>query len=271
VSTGDPKKLAALLKKLRAAHAPKAKDASFDPLAALTPADVFEPRAHEIPGMGLAVQQLVYSLLLWEASSTQARGALKRVRESLIDLNELRVCAIDDLSHILGDRYPLGRERAMRIRCVFSELVAQFHGPTIDPVLAMSKRDAKLFLEGLHGMPPFVVQRIALLVMNTHAMPVDERLLQLLVAAKVLQPATDCHHAASWLEHNVPADDGPLTAMLLQAWSDDEGQPPARPEPSELVSELSSHASPSKRLSRPKATKSETTKPKKKSPKSASS
>ncbi|MFN7317282.1 MAG: hypothetical protein ACK5ZG_10145 [Phycisphaerae bacterium] len=269
---GDAKKLAALLKRLRTAYGPKAKDAAFDPLAALTPAEVFEPRPHEVPFSGLAVQQLVYSLLLWEASSTQARSALKRVREELVDLNELRVCAIDDLAHVLGDRYPLARERAMRIRCVFADLVSHFHEPTLDPVLTMPKRESRQFLEGLHGMPWFAAQRVALLAMGTHALPVDDRLLSLLIEAKVLTTETDCHHAASWLEHNVPADDGPMTAMLLQAWSDAEGQTPARPEPSELVAELANaRGTPTRRATKSKSGKSEGVKAKKRSPKSAGS
>ncbi|HLP83849.1 MAG TPA: hypothetical protein VK157_05825 [Phycisphaerales bacterium] len=268
MSTGDPKKLSALLKKLRAAHVPKAKDGDFDPLAVLTPAEVFEPRQHEVACSGMAIQQLVYSLLLWEASSTQAKGAMKRVREQLVDLNELRVCAIDDLAHVLGDRYPLARERAMRIRCILADIVTHFHIPTIDPVLTMPKRDARQFLESLDGMPSFAAQRVALLAMQTHAIPVDERLLTLLVDAKVLQAGTDCHHASSWLEHNVPADDGAVTAMMLQAWSDAEGQTPKRPEPSELVTELSTvrHV----RTKRPAkaGAKAESGKSKKKSPKS---
>lgn len=269
---GDPKKLAALLKKLRAAYGPKAKDTGFDPIAALTPSEVFEPRAHEVPSSGLAVQQLVYSLLLWEASSTQARSGLKRVREELVDLNELRVCAIDDLAHVLGDRYPLARERAMRIRSVFADIVAHFHGPTLDPVLAMPKRESRQFLEGLHGMPWFAAQRVSLLAMGTHALPVDDRLLALLVDAKVVSAETDCHHAASWLEHNVPADDGPMTAMLLQAWSDAEGQTPARPAPSELVTELANaRVVTAKKPAKSKAGKSDGAKIKKKSPKSTGS
>lgn len=269
---GDPKRLNALLKRLRGAYGPKAKDAAFDPLAALTPAEVFEPRAHEVPNCGLAVQQLVYSLLLWEASSTQARGALKRVREELVDLNELRVCAIDDLAHVLGDRYPLARERAMRIRSVFADIVAHFHAPTIDPVLAMPKRESRQFLEGLHGMPWFASQRVSLLAMGTHALPVDDRLLALLIDAKVLGPETDGHHAASWLEHNVPADDGPMTAMLLQAWSDAEGQTPARPAPSELVTELAkARVQPARKPAKGRVSKGESAKTKRKSPKSAGS
>ncbi|MFY7894731.1 MAG: hypothetical protein ACOVP8_00760, partial [Phycisphaerales bacterium] len=94
----------------------------------------------------------------------------------------------------------------------------------------------------------------------------------LLIEAKVLTTETDCHHAASWLEHNVPADDGPMTAMLLQAWSDAEGQTPARPEPSELVAELANaRGTPTRRATKSKSGKSEGVKAKKRSPKSAGS
>jgi hypothetical protein len=242
VSTGDTKKFATLLKKLRSTYGKSL------------------PPPSEVASSPL--DELVFSMMLWESDSVAAKASRQRLSASLVDLNELRVCAIDDLANIIGATYPLARERAMRLRCVLADIVTHFHSPTLDPVLAMPKRDAKHFLEALDGMPPFVAQRISLLVMRTHALPVDERLLTMLVEAKVIQQGTDCQHASSWLEHNVPSDDAVDVVALLQAWSDHQGRTPARPAPSELVASLAVHAAPVSRRVKARASGSTRASPK---------
>src|SRR6185295_6840714 len=87
VTSPDPtKKLAALLKKLKGQHA-----ALEAPGVIPEPPDEFDALVH----------QLLFSMLLWEASTGQARSAIKRVRDSVVDYNELRVCVPDEVAHVM--------------------------------------------------------------------------------------------------------------------------------------------------------------------------
>jgi hypothetical protein len=214
VTAPDPiKKLAGLLKKLKSQHpTPEA------PGVLPEPPDEFDPLVH----------QLLFSMLLWEASTGQAKNAIKRVRESVVDYNELRVCVPDEVAHVMGEKYPLAHERAMRLRSTLNDIYQRQHAITLAHLPEMGKREARHYLESLDGCPGFVASRLCLLGQIGHAVPVDERMCDLLASEGILEQGTMPDAAAGWLDRHVRAEDALETYLLLQAWSDEHGTPPKR-------------------------------------------
>jgi endonuclease III len=213
VSTDPTKKLNTLLKKLRAQHADLAA-----PVVTPEPTDEFDPFVH----------QLMFSMLCWEASTAQARNALKRVRDSVVDYNELRVCVSDEVAHMIGDKYPLGLERAIRLRTTLNDIFNRQHGISLKHLPELSKREARQYLDSLPGCPSYVAARVCVTGGLGHAIPVDERLLDLLVEEGVLDAKMSVEQGASWLEHHVKAEESLEVHLLLQAWSDEQGHAPKR-------------------------------------------
>lgn len=213
--SADPtKKLGSLLRRLRSEYP--------EPHAAPS----VQPETPD--GFDAAVHELVYSMLLWEASNAQARNALKRIRESVVDYNELRVCIADEVALVLGEKYPLALERSMRLRTTLNDLYQRHHCITLKHLAELPKREARQHLDGLAGCPCYVSARVALVQNLGHAMPLDERLRDLLIEEGVLEEGVAVEAAASWLEHHVKAEEALETFLLLQAWSDDKGHSPRR-------------------------------------------
>lgn len=223
----DPaKKFAALIKRLRSEYeapaGPQA-DASAPPLGDGDP----------------VLQQAVYSFLIWETTTTQAQAGLKRLRDTFVDLNELRVCFPEEISSAIGERFPRSRERASRLRAVLNDVYRREHGLTLARLVDQPKRDARTYLESLEGMPTFVAARIALLCFGSHAVPVDERLLGLLTAERAVEPDLPVEEAGAWVERQVRANEAAATHQALRSWADEEGgakrNKPARPAESAAV------------------------------------
>ncbi len=209
MSSSDPvKKFASLIKRLKAAHAPEVHPAHG---AAGTPPEWSDA----------LVDELIYSFLLWETNSPHAKSALRRLRENVVDYNELRVCLPDELSLIMGDRYPRAFERAQRLRATLTDLYRREHAISLAHLSSAPKREARLYLESLDGMPPFVAARLLLVAFAGHAFPVDERLRDLLAAEGVAEPAATPEAVSGWLERHVRASDAISTYALLQTWSDE--------------------------------------------------
>ncbi|CAG0948720.1 hypothetical protein PHYC_00052 [Phycisphaerales bacterium] len=213
ISEAAARKFSSLLRRLKSKH-----EAPAAPTVTPEPPDAMDP----------AVHQLVFSVLLWEASTSQARNAQKRLRESLVDYNELRVCMADELAAILGEKYPLGHERCLRLRSALNDLFRRQQGLTLLSLKDAPKREARAMLESLEGIPPFAAARVFLLDLGGHGLPCDERLRDLLAGEGVIDPAATPEAAASWLEHHIRAEDAVETHLLLQTWSDEEGHPPKR-------------------------------------------
>jgi hypothetical protein len=214
VTTPDPtKKLASLLRKLKVQF-----QAVEPPPILPDPPDEFDALVH----------QLVFSMLLWEASTGQAKGALRRIRESVVDYNELRVCVPDEVAHVMGDKYPLAHERAMRLRSALNDIYHRQHSICLKHLPDLGRREARAYLDSLEGMPPYVSGRVCLIGAISHAVPVDDRLCELLVQEQVLEAGCHSDAATTWLERHVRAEEALESHLLLQAWSDEHGHAPKR-------------------------------------------
>ncbi len=188
----------ALLKKLRPKYAPAETPTQEDPL-----------------------RQLLYSFLLWETVSSKADAAMRRIEDSIVDINELRISLLDEVTAMLGERYPNCEERARRLQSTLHSIYLNEHAISLEGLVKMPKKESKKYLAALEGIPQFVAARVTLLSLGGHAIPVDERLLERLVGSGVFEEGVDAAKAASSLERAIKATDGVDAHLTLQAWCDD--------------------------------------------------
>lgn len=207
-ATAGVRALAKLLRSLEARYEPA-------PPPVVTPdtPDAFDALMH----------QLVYSLLQWEASTGQAKAAMRRLRDAVVDYNELRVCVPDEVTEILGEKYPFAHERALRMRGVLNDVFRRQHAMSLEHLRALPKREARAWLDGIDGMPAYVAARLVLVELGGHALPCDGRLRALLVVKGVLEEDATAESGCSWLERHVAAENALKTHLLLQTWADEEG------------------------------------------------
>lgn len=171
--------------------------------------------------------ELLRSFLLWEAGTEAAQAGLKRIARRVVDFNELRVCLPDEIVSMLGADYPRAQERALRMRAALTELFVREHAVTLQPIAAMSKRDAKAYLDSLEGVPPYVSARVSLLCLGVHAAPVDGRILHRLAEAGVVGADATEASAAAVLERKIRAGEMQRSYALLQWWADQLEEIPA--------------------------------------------
>lgn len=165
--------------------------------------------------------EFVLSFLAWEAPMSRAITALQRVREACVDINEFRVCLPDEMTSIIGSSYPKVDDRVARIRRTLGEIYKREHRMRLSHLLDMNKREARAYLDSLPGIPGFVVARVALICLEAHAFPLDQRMLARLVAVGIIDEQADVDSASAWLERTIKAGDAREAFMLLHAWTDD--------------------------------------------------
>lgn len=174
------------------------------------------------------VEELIFSMLVWDARSSQAREALARIRAGVVDYNELRVCFPEEIRQLLGDRYPKAAERAARVRAALNDIYKREHKVTLQPVLSAGKRDARQYLETLDGVPTFVAARVFLSACGGHAMPVDDRIRDFLVEEGVIAPSEEAEAVSGWLERQLKAGEALAAYGALQAAADELAKKPAK-------------------------------------------
>ncbi|MBS0196142.1 MAG: hypothetical protein JSR77_05235 [Planctomycetes bacterium] len=171
---------------------------------------------------------LVRATLTWEATTHQAEMAHHRLSGAFIDLNDLRVSMPEDIVAVLGERYPLAEERALRLRAMLNDVFAREYSPCLDRLRSVAMREAREYLRTLEGCPEYAASFVVLHGLGGHAIPVDERLAMLLMKEGVLAGDSGPQALSKWLEHHVHADQGAEVHAALQQWSDRDGHPPKR-------------------------------------------
>lgn len=208
MSGSDSKDIAGLLKRLRGEYG---QSGPVDSSPVLPPIDVAEP----------ILGEFLRAFLAWESTGSRAQVALKRIEDSVVDFNELRICLPDELIRLMGDRYPRVEERALRMRASLNDLYLRQHAVTLEHLRDLPTKDAKGFLESLDGVPRYVSSRVLLICLGGHAAPVDGRICRRLVEAKLVDDAAAPESAAIMLEKKTRTEDLPDLYRLLQAWADD--------------------------------------------------
>lgn len=166
------------------------------------------------------IAELVFSYLVWNATTKQADTAYGKIMAQVVDLNELRVSHASEVIDLIGVRYPDAQKRVIRLLETMMEVYEREYDYKMTSIASSSKREQREYLDTLPAIPPFVAGRVALLAYGAHAMPVDDRLLTLLVKAGVFEPETTPAEAEAWLMRQVKADDSREAYLALQAWAD---------------------------------------------------
>lgn len=208
MSSVDPDKLAALGAELE----------KICPKDLLSTASDFVPVM--MPPQDPLIHELVFSMLLWESSLTHAIRGMQLLRESLADYNELRVCFPEDLSGIIGTRYPSSLERSERICAALNSVFQREQSLTLEPLQEMPKRDARQYLSTLSGVPAFVAARVTLIGLGGHAFPIDGLLMKYLAREGVLVGAASQEQHMARMERTVRAADSHRLYCMIEYWAD---------------------------------------------------
>lgn len=166
------------------------------------------------------VTQLIVSFLNWNATRKKAEQAFERIMNELTDNNDIRVTYTQNLVALIGEDYPDAWERCARLHESLHEIYLREYDVKMARMEGRSKKEQRHYLDTLPGITPYVAAQVTLLCFGGHAMPVDEKLLELLVAEDVFKQDTTPAQAEGVLLKHIKAADAFQSHLLLQAWAD---------------------------------------------------
>jgi endonuclease III len=184
--------------------------------------------AEQPPAPLTVISAAIHGTLLWEASVGQARLAYQHLTQQFADYNDMRVALPSQLIMAIGERYPLAAERCVRLKSWLSDLYRRSNALDLEHLRDVARPEARERLRSLQGLPEFAAAFAAMTSLGDHAIPVDDRLLQLLVNEKVVDSQTTPAQAMARLETMVGPDELPSVYALMRSWSDHDGTPPRR-------------------------------------------
>lgn len=137
----------------------KALKASYKPVAFNTNRDLLD--------------QVLVACCLENAPYDVAERAHARLRESAFDLNEIRVTTVAELAEFLGE-LPDPSHAALSLRRVLQSVFESTYAFSLDHAKKHSLAHGLKVLEGMHGIPQFVVAHVASTALGGHMIPLDK-------------------------------------------------------------------------------------------------
>jgi hypothetical protein len=119
------------------------------------------------------LDQVLVACCLENAPYDVAERAHARLRESAFDLNEIRVTTVAELAEFLGE-LPDPSHAALSLRRVLQSVFESTYAFSLDHAKKHSLAHGLKVLEGMHGIPQFVVAHVASTALGGHMIPLDK-------------------------------------------------------------------------------------------------
>lgn len=166
------------------------------------------------------LETLLYAVCLEDTSLTQADEAYAKLRNGFHDLNEVRVSSVYELEALFAN-LPEPHWRALRIRSILQYVFEATYGFDFEPFRRKTVELAQKQLAKIKPLSPFIKAYVLQHSLESHVLPVDQRMLHALQWLGLAEPGATPEHAGDALRSAVRKADAPLFCFLLRCLRDD--------------------------------------------------
>jgi endonuclease III len=170
------------------------------------------------------IEHLIVAVLSQETSVQRAEKAMRRLREDMVDYNELRVSSPAEVSASLQDHVPHPVQRAKALNNLLNAIFRSRYSVSLDGLSSRGVREIKSYLEGLDGITPYVTAYMLLWSLGGHAIPVNDPTLEMLRREELVDSNADVAEVQAFLERHISAADAQDFARDLAAFAGSGGR-----------------------------------------------
>jgi endonuclease III len=161
------------------------------------------------------LEQMLVAILNGNTSHHKATTAFRRLREQMVDLNELRVTPVCELADTLSRWVPYAETKAQRIVDLLSDIRRRHDTLDLSFLRQRGRREGREYLESLEGVDRAAAASVTLFSLGGHAIPVDELTLHVLKREEIVPPEAELVEVQGFIEHHVAAADAMAFTQLL--------------------------------------------------------
>lgn len=173
----------------------------------------------EVPELDEPLRRLAIAILGVETIEQEAVSAIDRAFTTMVDWNELRVSSAQELNKATGNTIPHGVEHCQKLLDALQAVYDRENLLSLDRLHNMGRREARHYLEQLNGLDEYGVASVVLWSLGGHAIPVNDRLLEGLRHAELVNPSADRAEVQAFLERHVSANEAKTFCIIMQSLS----------------------------------------------------
>jgi endonuclease-3 len=165
------------------------------------------------------IEQLILGILARDTTEAKAQAAFRRLRESLVDHNELRVTPAVELAETLGPDLPDAATRAQNLVDALNAIYDRHNVVDLSFLRDKPVRDAREYLRALPGVDEFTAARVVLYSLGGHAIPVDQSMVWVLRKENLVPPEATLSEVQAFLERHISAQEAAEFAALMHRYA----------------------------------------------------
>jgi endonuclease III len=165
--------------------------------------------AAALPPVEEPMEQLLRGILTDHAAEARANTALAKLREAVVDINELRVTPVSEIVEIIGADYPSCRRAAEEICRALIVLFNKLHHLDLAFLKKSARRTAETFLSNLHGINAHARATVLLRCFKSHCVPADVAMCEILRREGCVEPNASVEEIQKFLASQVSASQAP--------------------------------------------------------------
>lgn len=165
--------------------------------------------AAALPPVDEPMEQLLRGILTDHAAEARANTALTKLREAVVDINELRVTPVSEIVEIIGADYPSCRRAAEDICRALIVLFNKLHHLDLAFLKKSARRTAESFLNNLHGINAHARATVLLRCFKSHCVPADVAMCEILRREGCVEPNASVEEIQKFLASQISASQAP--------------------------------------------------------------
>jgi hypothetical protein len=170
----------------------------------------------EKPQYDLSAEPLVFAVLSEHMSESAAAGNVKKLKDSFVDWNDLRVSRPEEISEVLGKDTAENRQIAEELTANLFAIFNKYDLVNFESLAEVGKRQVKAVLEKLLPASRYVINYLFLTVFDGHAVPLSPAMIEYLKANELIHPESTPEEIEGFMERQVPANQAYESYALLR-------------------------------------------------------
>ncbi len=166
------------------------------------------------------VEAIVYAIISENISEAEAQSAIRRIGDSFVDLNDLRVSRAEEIAEKLELETPVIRDAALALTKALGAVFNKHNIVSLKTLKKIGKRSARQLLEKIEGTSFFVVNYCMLTSLQGHAIPLTKKMIEYLKTNKMVHPEADEQDIEGFLARQVSAENAYEFYALLRRESE---------------------------------------------------
>jgi len=165
-------------------------------------------------------EALICGIISEKLSENATSKALREIRSSFVDWNDLRVSRIEEITEAMGGNKMSCRAAALSLTAALRGIFNEHHKISLAVLKKLGKRPAKEGLEKIDGVSRFVLNYCMLTSMQAHAVPLTQEMIEYLRKNGIIAPDADEEDIEGFLTRQVAAKDAYEFYALLRRESE---------------------------------------------------